>query len=765
MLIMEPLSDPQFAPFLKADFDPVVFATKALAETTVVAQIDHLQSGIQVLDGQLRKKVSSRQSDLVEQTLKLRETETALQRISLSVHSLQSIASRVKGEIAQPHAIISAKSNQLRNIQGAVDILRQLNYRMKLTERLRSQVSNGVGILEIAKSAKLLAEIARLDAETDLTGIDCVDEDAKFIKETTSTIYNQAESALRNGLESLSQADVGSSLQVFYNLERLSEVVEFFTREFANTAVKAFKTALDVRKTGAGFVSGNKASDILWERLAEAMDSFKKVAVQMWHLQRVLAKKRDPLKHEVFLDVVISQSSKQLPLHHFWGLVIAGIGDCFTAAYQTPRGGSMRDILVASYPKLSVMLDDIASKIMKEASARDTSPVLDEGQAFALLNVAGDFQEAYLGATGERLQEAVMAAFVGGNRALPTAADLQRAIAKMHEELKASASSAGLAPLAASTVGGALKYAARRAENMASGGPDLRSVTGPINAAQSRNISLCNCLQEVHRSLAGICPRLPQTAADILLEPLRVIEATATDMVLPIFKAEVEQLESTLRKMHTIDWGVAEVDAQVLETSQYIKDAEKQMSRCRVEFLSKFNPPPSSNSQSIIRRLVERLTGRVLGYFVRHAALLRPLGKKGKLQLAKDASELEAAVAANFLSAEGFLTPYKILRSFRRLLFMSPEEFKSSDVPAGIALHLLFSHAPAALLSPHTRKSLTPAQYSVWLDQHTDEEALKFVMGAVEAGQKLAGIDRDFLDTMEDILSSYLQMKKQETVK
>ena len=56
---------------------------------------------------------------------------------------------------------------------------------------------------------------------------------------------------------------------------------------------------------------------------------------------------------------------------------------------------------------------------------------------------------------------------------------------------------------------------------------------------------------------------------------------------------------------------------------------------CRVEYLSKLSPSPASAVPSVGRALVERMASRLLVFFVRHAALLRPLGTAGKLQLAK----------------------------------------------------------------------------------------------------------------------------------
>jgi hypothetical protein len=44
-----------------------------------------------------------------------------------------------------------------------------------------------------------------------------------------------------------------------------------------------------------------------------------------------------------------------------------------------------------------------------------------------------------------------------------------------------------------------------------------------------RNIALCSQLQEVHRSLVTLLPRLPGPAAAALSTPLEALQATAID--------------------------------------------------------------------------------------------------------------------------------------------------------------------------------------------------------------------------------------------
>lgn len=334
-------SDSRFTPFLSSNFNAAEFASRALAEThtTAQVQIDQLQHGIALLDRQLRQEVLHHQDDLISHSAKLSDTDTALQRISLAVRSLQSVAARVRAEVAEPYHQIAAKTRQLRNLQSTVDMLRHVIHRVKLVQRLRAQLDSGsTGILEVAKTARLLSDIAAVDAEGDLSGIDAVEADAAFLKDAATAVRSQIEVALRSGLAALSQADVGSALQALHNFDELKAAVEAHVDASAAAVERAVSAALDARKLssvgGVGASAGASAGvrgvvgalqgttarvhDALWDRLGEALDTVRRAAVETWHLQRVLLKKRDPLSHELFIDVVAPEGGDLLPVDRFW---------------------------------------------------------------------------------------------------------------------------------------------------------------------------------------------------------------------------------------------------------------------------------------------------------------------------------------------------------------------------------------------------------------------------------------------------------------
>uniref|UniRef100_A0A1D2AB00 Uncharacterized protein n=2 Tax=Auxenochlorella protothecoides TaxID=3075 RepID=A0A1D2AB00_AUXPR len=198
----------------------------------------------------------------------------------------------------------------------------------------------------------------------------------------------------------------------------------------------------------------------------------------------------------------------------------------------------------------------------------------------------------------------------------------------------------------------------------------------------------------------------------------------------------------------------------------------QRVAHARQEYLSRFPastllPPAASaagNLQgsaptpTVPRALAQRLAARLLSVYVRHASLLRPVSHAGALQLAKDAGELEAAAAQQLAPLDALQAPVGRLRAFRRALFMDAAALgagaaaaaagggkgvaggkaagpQAGELPPSVVLHLLFSRAPAAVASPHARQGLTPAQYSLWLDDHSEAEALAFIAAAVMAGE------------------------------
>jgi hypothetical protein len=158
--------------------------------------------------------------------------------------------------------------------------------------------------------------------EYDLFGIDVIDEEIKFVTEIGEKLRSEAMKVLERGMEGLNQAEVGTGLQVFYNLGELKSTVDQLVNKYKGMAVKSVSVAMDMKAitsgSGGGFGPGGirssgsphigggaKVREALWQRMASCMEQLCSLVVAVWHLQRVLSKKRDPFTHVLLLDEVI----------------------------------------------------------------------------------------------------------------------------------------------------------------------------------------------------------------------------------------------------------------------------------------------------------------------------------------------------------------------------------------------------------------------------------------------------------------------------
>ena len=211
--------------------------------------------------------------------LECMETSCIATRPCMGCGTTSSTLAPIPGEIVGPYENVRTKTRQLHNLHATIDSLRQVVHRIKLVQKLRIQLltapppssssATAGGGLDLAKAAKLITDIRAVDAESDLKGIDVVEADDMFLQESVVMIRQQAEVrgapgrwtrcmrvalfqgshqilafpqphhrgrtwhlqvALVDGMESMSQAKVGSALQIFFNLDELPQVWTSFLR-------------------------------------------------------------------------------------------------------------------------------------------------------------------------------------------------------------------------------------------------------------------------------------------------------------------------------------------------------------------------------------------------------------------------------------------------------------------------------------------------------------------------------------------------------
>ncbi|KFK41211.1 hypothetical protein AALP_AA2G099800 [Arabis alpina] len=748
-------TDPILAPFLSPSFSSSSFSSAALASGSPASTAERLHQAIRLLDSQLRHDVISRHPELLSQLSSLSHAEISLSSLRSSVSSLQSSIRRVRSDLSEPVRSIRSKSVQLTNLHSATELLSHSVRTLRLSKKLRDLTdSSDPDKIDLTKAAQLHFEILTMCKEYDLFGIDVIDEEIKFVNEIGEKLRSEAMKVLERGMEGLNQAEVGTGLQVFYNLGELKHTVDQLVNNYKGMAVKSVTVAMDMKAissaSGAGFGPGGirssgapnigggaKTRDALWQRMASCMEQLYSLVVAVWHLQRVLSKKRDPFTHVLLLDEVIKEGDSLLT-DRVWDALVKAFTSQMKSAYTA--SSFVKEIFTLGYPKLVAMIENLLERISRNTDVKGVLPAINSERKEQMVSCIAIFQTAFLSLCFGRLSDLVNSIFPMSSRgSLPSKEQISQVLSHIQEEIEAVHPDGRLTLLVLREIGKALSNLAQRAECQISTGPETRQITGPATSTQIRNFTLCQHLQGIHTHISSMVADLPSIAADVLSPYLGAIYDAACEPVTPLFKAMRDQLESCILQIHDQYFG-GEDAAMDNNASPYMEELQRSILHFRREFLSRLLPSAATantaGTESICTRLARQMASRVLIFYIRHASLVRPLSEWGKLRMAKDMAELELAVGQNLFPVEQLGAPYRALRAFRPLVFLETSQMGSSplihDLPPSIVLHHLYTRGPDELESPMQKNRLSPKQYSLWLDNQGEDQIWKGIKATLD---------------------------------
>ncbi|KAF5189726.1 Conserved oligomeric golgi complex subunit [Thalictrum thalictroides] len=767
-------SDPIFSAFLSPDFNSTTFSSQALSSGSAAACAEKLDEGIRLLEKQLRSEVLTRHDDLLSQLSSLKDAESALSIVRSGISTLQSSVRHVRSEIADPHRQIKVKTIQLSNIHQTVEFLQCSVRVLRLTKKLRDLMEIAEiepEKLDLSKAAQLHREILSLCEENSLSGITFIDEELSWLNETGNRLRSEAMKVLERGMEGLNQAEVGSGLQVFYNLGELRSSVDTLINKYKNQGIKSVSAALDMKAISASssgnygpggiqrsgtpqIGSGGKAKDGLWNRMNVCMDQIHSIVVAVWHLQRVLSKKRDPFTHVLLLDEVMQEGDLMLT-ERVWEAIVKSFANQMKSTFTA--SSFVKEVFTVGYPKLFSMIDNLLERILQDTDVKGVLPAISLEGKDQMVAAIDLFQTNFLALCFSRLSDLVNSVFpVSSRGSVPSKDQISRIILRIQEEIEAVKLDGRLTLLVLREIGKVLLLLANKAEYQISTGPDARQVNGPANPAQLKNFTLCQHLQEIHTRISDTMLGLPTVASDVLSPSLGAIYGVACDSVTSLFQAMLDRLEACILQIHEQNFDVLGMDAAMdNNASPYMEELQKCVLHFRSEFLSRLLASFSTHARSmgaetICTTLVRRMASRVLIFFIRHAALVRPLSESGKLRLARDMAELELAVGQNLFPVEQLGAPYRALRAFRPVIFLETSQLGASpllqDLPPSVILHHLYSRGPEELQSPLQRNKLTPLQYSLWLDSHGEDQIWKGIKATLDdyAAKVRARGDKEF---------------------
>lgn len=616
------------------------------------------------------------------------------------------------------------------------------------------------GSLDLSKAAQLHCEILSLCNENDLSGISVIDEELKLVYEAGQKLRSEGMKVLERGLEGFNQAEVGAGLQVFYNLGELRTTVDGLINKYKSQGVKSISAALDMKAisassssgVGGGFGPGGiqrsgtpqigggaKAKDALWQRMTTCTDQLHSIVVEVWHLQRVLSKKRDPFTHVLLLDEVMKEDDPMLT-DRVWEALVKSFASQMKSAFTA--SSFVKEIFTVGYPKLFSMIENLFERISRDTDVKGVLPAMTAEGRDQMVAAIEIFQTTFLALCLSRLSDLVNNVFPMSSRgSVPSKEHISRIISRIQEEIEAVQLDARLTLLVLREISKVLLLLAQRAEYQISTGPEARQITGPATAAQVKNFTLCQHLQEIHARVSSMVKGLPAIASEVLSSSLGTIYGVACDSVTSLFQAMLDRLESCILEIHDQNFSALGMDAAMdNNASPYMEELQKCITHFRREFLSRLLPSSANvisvGTETICTRLVRSMASRVLIFFIRHASLVRPLSESGKLRMARDMAELELAVGQNLFPVEQLGAPYRALRALRPIIFLETSQLGASpllqNLPLSVILHHLYSQGPEELQSPMQRNKLTPLQYSLWLDSQGEDQIWKGIKATLD---------------------------------
>ncbi|OCT89130.1 conserved oligomeric Golgi complex subunit 5 [Xenopus laevis] len=773
--VKEMLRDECYTDFLKDEFDVKIYTSQSIHQAVIAEQLAKLAQGISQLDKELHLQVVARHEDLLAQATGIESLEGVLQMMQTRIAALQSAIDRIRTKIVDPYNKIVSRTAQLARLQSACDLLRRIIRILYLSKRLQGQLQGGSR--EITKAAQSLNELDYLSQGMDLSGIEVIENDLLFIARARLEIENQAKRLLEQGVETQNPTQVGTALQVFYNLGALKDIITTVVDGYCTTLNENISNALDIKiltqtsqavQRGApGRAAmpspGNTAAfrAALWTNMEKLMDQIYASCVQVQHLQKVLTKKRDPVSHVCFIDEIAKDGHSDI-LYKFWSSVTQIL--CCQFEKATNFSMFLKQAFEGEYPKLLRLYNDLWKRLQQysqnlqgsfsNSGNSDLIPDLQQPEDDAqdifmtkkqdvdpekmLKDSLQPYEAAYLSKSLSRLFDPINLVFPPGGRNPPSADELDSIIKTIASEMNVAVVDPSLSSAVSKNIAKTIQLYGVKSEQLLSTQGDASQVIGPLTEGQRRNVAVVNSLYRLHQSIRKVISgqsSLATSAEQIISSALKIIFNLMGNAVQPLLNSVADSVEAIIITMHQEDFAgnLSNTGKPDVPCSLYMKELQGFIARVMSDYFRHFECLDFvyDNTEAIAQRAIE--------VFIRNASLLRPLGEGGKMRLAADFAQMELAVAPLCRRVADLGKSYRLLRSFRPLLFQTSEHIASSSsvgdlIPYSVILQFLFTRAPPDLKSPYQRAEWSIARYSQWLDDHPmEKDRLLLIKGALEA--------------------------------
>lgn len=317
--------DHKLRPFLSIHFDSQEYVKNIINNNQAEESLVDINHCINDVNDEIKQYIASNKDSLMygmSDVATLAERYHALSNTSNTIHDT---ISRLKDEINNSYNSIEGQAKRLEKLHATSLLLRQLRQFVNAKTQLDYQLKDeNIDIRHLASAAKYLNELESLLTEKSLVEVTIVKEQITFIKKFGVSLRTQAQEGLIVALKDRNQANVGAALQIFFNLQSLSEIIMYALDAIIKQIVDASNTLLDFDGLTNAHPdifqpSGNRSksniSDASTSTTPQLRVAMREVA-HMWStkvldlvmqvhvLSRVINKKEDPVTHKKLLEIL-----------------------------------------------------------------------------------------------------------------------------------------------------------------------------------------------------------------------------------------------------------------------------------------------------------------------------------------------------------------------------------------------------------------------------------------------------------------------------
>ncbi|KAH7888451.1 Golgi transport complex subunit 5-domain-containing protein [Phlebopus sp. FC_14] len=790
------------------------------AKEDISLAISKLDLGIEDVSKQIKTLVTTHHEDLLQHASNVSQLSGSLTSVRRGLDDVESSIDKLRQKIRVPYRALQTHVTRLHKIQQANDALRRTARFAVLAKRLEAQM-NELGGYEttsgdkgqdgtsnttsghsrdhqeekertIAKAALSITELtALLDGPDDADSEDVLSSHANeetkpidanaiplrsvnaaaayipFISNARTKVEGEMEAMVIQGLTTLDQSLLASSLQTAYNLRVLPTVVQGLIRDLSEAVEERIRNAFDLSRiskeivakeppqasqgllyksrvrTEPTNVTAPQFAAALWTGLESLVEEMAGCCIKVYTLEKVLNLKKDPLTGVSFMD----ESMKVLenkPSSTFW----ASLGKSLEKNAREAAKGStfLQQTLSSGHPRLLRLFHEFFASIAVHTDTVYTQSH-QSPETILVLRALSSFEALYLSRSSTRLNEAVAQAFSGGFRAPPGTNEGVAIVRTVTNELDSARFDPLLVRGVAKNVATSLESVASKADGLIVTDRSAVTLLGPMATPQQiTNGQVASCLYHCWIKLDKLMKEHAGTVSTIVAPGIAKIRGMYDQVVDPLLAAIRRDLAAVIARVHRLDLQkTMDPMSGMAGTSLYMKDLVDKLTYVKTGILSNFAPEAT-------RTWILSIVKYVIKTFVLHVSIAKPLGESGKLQLTTDMTELEFALSAFLVETpqskrggnlESIGEEYKTLRAMRPLLFLENSSLATPECTVGLSplvvLHHILVRSPLPL--PHTIHGWQEAEYVRWIDEHSSQEAWSLVESSIAHWEKRGGGD------------------------